>query len=88
MSHPPQTSLQIQASLQAHSLTHPQAQWCILRNHEGRYSVHPAAHDLPVGWCLAGGPDTRDACLAQIAETWTDMRPEVLKAAMRAEGAA
>lgn len=59
-----------------------QAQWRILRNHEGRYSVHPAALETPPGWEALGPPDTRAACLEKIAHLWSDMRPSALQAAM------
>lgn len=68
------------------SSAHPDAPlWHILRNHEGRYSVHPTHHDLPAGWVPVGTPDTRAACLEEITRLWTDMRPEALKVAMQGE---
>lgn len=69
------------------SLLDPQTHWRILHNHEGRYSIHPAARDLPAGWEPVGTPDTREACLSEIARLWTDMRPEALKMALQTEGA-
>ncbi|SFS98931.1 MbtH protein [Sulfitobacter marinus] len=62
------------------TLTH--AQWRILRNHEGRYSVYPATRPAPDGWDVVGEPGTREACLETIAARWTDMRPDALKEAM------
>ncbi len=62
------------------TLTH--ALWLVLRNQEGRYSVAPASHPLPVGWEPLGPAAPREDCLLRIAETWTDMRPAGLKEAM------
>lgn len=49
-----------------------------LVNDEGQYSLWPAFADVPDGWAVAHGEDTRQACLDFIAETWTDMRPKSL----------
>ncbi len=62
--------------------TRPEAKWRVLRNHEGRQSVAPASHPLPAGWEPVGYSGPRAECLAHIARTWTDMRPEALKAVM------
>ncbi|TPE49576.1 MbtH family protein [Amaricoccus solimangrovi] len=62
--------------------TLPEAEWLVLRNHEGRQSVAPASHPVPAGWEPGGFRGPRPACLAHIAATWTDMRTEALKAAM------
>ncbi|AJE48698.1 MbtH family protein [Celeribacter indicus] len=58
------------------------APWRILRSGDGRYSVHPAAHDIPAGWEAVGEPAPREACLTRIAALWTDMRPAALRDAM------
>ncbi len=49
-----------------------------LVNDEGQYSLWPGFADVPDGWTVAHGEDTRQACLDFIAETWTDMRPNSL----------
>lgn len=59
--------------------------WRILRNHEGRYCIHPAALDIPTGWFAQGDESTRDACLDEITRLWTDMRPDALKREMDAQ---
>ena len=43
------------------------AQWRVLRNHEGRYSVYPAARPAPDGWDIIGDPASREACLETLA---------------------
>ncbi|QKV90560.1 MbtH family protein [Streptomyces sp. NA02950] len=49
-----------------------------LVNDEGQYSLWPTFADVPAGWEIAFGEDTRRACLDYIEETWTDMRPKSL----------
>lgn len=49
-----------------------------LINEEGQYSLWPAFADVPAGWEIVHGEDTRQACLAFIEENWTDMRPKSL----------
>jgi MbtH protein len=46
-----------------------------LVNDEGQYSLWPSFVDVPAGWRIAHGSDTRAACLAYIEKNWTDMRP-------------
>lgn len=53
-----------------------------LVNDEGQYSLWPAFAEVPAGWTVAHGEDTRQACLDFIAQTWTDMRPKSLIAEM------
>ncbi len=49
-----------------------------LINDEGQYSLWPAWAEVPAGWTVAYGEDTRKACLDVIDERWTDMRPKSL----------
>jgi len=49
-----------------------------LINDEGRYSLWPTFADVPAGWTVVHGADTRQSCLAYIEEHWTDMRPRSL----------
>ncbi|MCO1581462.1 MbtH family protein [Crossiella sp. SN42] len=55
-----------------------------LVNEEGQYSLWPVFVDVPAGWTIAFGKDTRANCLEFIERTWTDMRPRSLAEAMRA----
>jgi len=55
-----------------------------LVNDEGQYSLWPTFVDVPAGWTVATGPDTRQACLDHIEQNWTDMRPASLIEAMGA----
>jgi MbtH protein len=47
-----------------------------LVNEEGQYSLWPSFTEVPAGWRIAHGGDTRKACLEFIEENWTDMRPK------------
>jgi MbtH protein len=49
-----------------------------LVNDEGQHSLWPAFADVPDGWTVVHGEDTRKACLDYIEENWTDMRPKSL----------
>jgi len=55
-----------------------------LVNDEDQYSLWPDFAEIPEGWTIAHGPQTRASCLAFIEETWTDMRPRSLVEQMRA----
>jgi MbtH protein len=54
----------------------------VLTNDENQHSLWPFFADVPAGWEVKLGPDTRDACLAYIETNWTDMRPASLARAM------
>jgi MbtH protein len=54
--------------------------YLVLCNDEGQYSLWPGFADVPAGWRVASGPDSRPACLAHIEQSWTDMRPTSLTA--------
>ncbi len=54
------------------------ASYFALVNDEGQYSLWPAFAEIPGGWAVAFGEDTRAACLNFVEETWTDMRPKSL----------
>jgi MbtH protein len=54
----------------------------VLRNDEGQYSLWPAFAEVPAGWAVVYGEDSRQACLDYVSHHWTDMRPASLVAAM------
>lgn len=56
----------------------PDSRYVALVNGEGQYSLWPAEVDVPDGWRIAHGADTRDGCLDHIERTWTDLRPASL----------
>lgn len=48
------------------------APFAVLRNDEGRFSLWPAALEVPPGWERVFGPDSRSACERYVAAEWTD----------------
>ncbi|MBG0830942.1 MbtH family protein [Planomonospora sp. ID67723] len=60
----------------------PDGSYLALINDEGQYSLWPAWAEIPAGWTVAFGEDTRQACLEHIETNWTDMRPNSLIRAM------
>ncbi|MBI0297762.1 MbtH family protein [Streptomyces sp. PRKS01-29] len=50
----------------------------VLLNDEGQYSLWPAFAEVPAGWRVVFGEDTRKDCLDYIEENWRDMRPKSL----------
>ncbi|MDH6622215.1 MbtH protein [Streptomyces sp. LBL] len=60
------------------------ANYLVLKNEEGQFSLWPTFVDMPDGWELVFGEAARQACLDFIEKTWTDMRPKSLIDAMNA----
>ena len=58
------------------------AAYLVLVNEEGQHSLWPAFADVPAGWTVAHGEDSRQACLDYIEANWTDLRPRSLVRAM------
>lgn len=54
----------------------------VVINDEGQHSLWPDFAEIPAGWRKTFGPEKRQACLDHIEQTWTDMRPNSLIAAM------
>jgi MbtH protein len=54
----------------------------VLANDEEQFSLWPTFVDVPAGWRVVCGADTRANCLAYVEENWTDMRPKSLREAM------
>ena len=57
----------------------------VLINVEEQYSLWPTFADVPEGWRVVYGEDTRANCLAFVEQNWTDMRPKSLRDAMAAD---
>jgi MbtH protein len=59
------------------------AQFSVLINHEGQYSLWPQFAPIPDGWSevLRAG---RQECMDYVEQNWTDMRPRSLAQAMDA----
>ena len=65
----------------------PDGRYLVLVNDEGQHSLWPSFAEVPAGWMVAHGEDTREACVAYVEERWTDMRPTSLVRAMDEPGA-
>jgi len=60
----------------------PDASYFVLINDEGQHSLWPEFVEVPEGWQVIFGEKSRQECLDFIEESWTDMRPKSLIAAM------
>ncbi|MCF7696198.1 MbtH family protein [Mycetohabitans sp. B2] len=56
----------------------PNGSFLVLVNSENQHSLWPNFAELPAGWQVVHGPDTRQACLDYVNTHWTDMRPKSL----------
>ena len=57
-----------------------EARFLVLVNQENQHSLWPTFAEVPGGWEVVHGEDSRAACLAHVEEHWTDMRPASLVA--------
>ncbi|WP_421845080.1 MbtH family protein [Mycobacterium sp.] len=55
----------------------------VLTNDEEQHSLWPTFADVPEGWRVVFGEDTRAKCLSYIEENWTDIRPRSLRETMQ-----
>ena len=60
----------------------PDAEYSVLINDEGQYSLWPVFATVPDGWTARLQRASRQECLDHINEHWTDMRPLSLQQAM------
>ncbi|MEU6458103.1 MbtH family protein [Streptomyces sp. NPDC047065] len=51
------------------------ADFLVLVNPDQQHSLWPAFAEVPAGWTVVHGEDSRAGCLAYVEEHWTDMRP-------------
>jgi MbtH protein len=58
------------------------AEYAVLINDEGQYSLWPLFADVPAGWSTVLQGVSREECVKYIDENWTDMRPLSLQRAM------
>ena len=54
------------------------AKYLVLVNDEGQHSLWPSFIDVPRGWDIVYGADSRQSCLDYVNQHWTDMRPRSL----------
>ncbi|HET6858679.1 MAG TPA: MbtH family protein [Streptomyces sp.] len=52
----------------------------VLVNAENQHSLWPAFAEVPAGWTVAHGADSRQNCVDYVDAHWTDMRPASLVA--------
>lgn len=57
----------------------PDGRYLVLVNDEDQHSLWPSFVDVPAGWTVAFGEDSRTACLDYVERTWTDLRPRTLR---------
>jgi len=55
-----------------------EGRFLVLVNDEGQHSLWPSFAEVPGGWTVVFGEDSRDACLAYVEANWTDLRPRSL----------
>lgn len=54
------------------------AEFLVLINAEGQYSIWPSFREIPRGWSAVGPTGGRQVCLDWIEVHWGDMRPTSL----------
>ncbi|MFZ2529310.1 MAG: MbtH family protein [Rhodococcus sp. (in: high G+C Gram-positive bacteria)] len=57
----------------------------VLVNDEEQYSLWPTFAEVPQGWRVVFGEESRPACVEYVEQNWTDMRPKSLRDAMEAD---
>lgn len=60
----------------------------VLVNDEEQHSLWPTFAEVPAGWRVVFGEESRPACVEYVEQNWTDMRPKSLRDAMAADEAA
>lgn len=60
----------------------PDGRYLVLVNDEDQHSLWPSFVDVPAGWTVAFGEESRQACLDYVERTWTDLRPRSLRERM------
>ncbi|MFA7762535.1 MbtH family protein [Streptomyces sp. NRRL S-448] len=59
----------------------------VLVNGEEQHSLWPAFAEIPAGWRIVFGEESRRQCLEHIEAHWTDLRPKSLRDAITADPA-
>jgi MbtH protein len=62
------------------------AKFSVVVNSEEQYSIWPEGKQIPAGWTPTGFSGDKRACLDQIEQVWTDMRPASLRRLMAQAG--
>jgi MbtH protein len=56
-------------------------EYLALCNEEEQYSLWPHGNEVPEGWRVVYGPESREKVIDHIDRVWTDMRPKSLRQA-------
>lgn len=51
----------------------------VLINEQQQFSLWPKFADIPAGWRVDFGPNSRQECILYIEKQWQDMRPAHLR---------
>ena len=62
----------------ANPFEEPDSNYTVLRNDENQHSLWPTFANVPAGWKVVFGEESRPACMDYIEQNWTDMRPKSL----------
>lgn len=54
------------------------ASFRVLVNNRQQHSLWPSFAEVPKGWVVMFGPDSRADCLNYVGENWTDMAPRTV----------
>ncbi|MFJ7592004.1 MbtH family protein [Streptomyces sp. NPDC097617] len=57
----------------------------VLVNDEEQHSLWPSFAEIPTGWRIVFGEESRQQCLEHVEANWTDLRPKSLRDAMAAD---
>ncbi|MFE2130808.1 MULTISPECIES: MbtH family protein [Streptomyces] len=57
----------------------------VLVNDEEQHSLWPSFAEIPAGWRVVFGEESRQLCLEHVEANWTDLRPKSLRDAMAAD---
>ncbi|WP_420063548.1 MbtH family protein [Micromonospora chokoriensis] len=60
----------------------PDGTFLVLVNDEEQHSLWPSSLDVPAGWRVAHGPESRQACLDHVEQHWTDITPLSVRQAL------
>ena len=64
--------------MSTNSFDDDEGRFLVLVNDEGQHSLWPSFAEVPGGWTVVFGEDSRQACLDYVDAHWTDLRPRSL----------
>ncbi|MFG2994635.1 MbtH family protein [Streptomyces sp. NPDC048257] len=59
----------------------------VLLNDAGQHSLWPSFAEVPVGWRIVFGEESRLLCLEHVEANWTDLRPKSMREAVTGDRA-